>query len=195
MTLGELIGPDRARKLSTVTLAQVLSHRGGLAANPELAGMIAARNLGESLPSQRRPSSTKRWQPNHCQLLARHFSIPISTTSWRDRSRAEDRAHVGGPLARGSPCTIASLERGIRDSWYRGCFDPATWTSCGRRCADACGTRAFADNPALLGPAGTLHFSIGDLARWGQENLRGARGIDGLLRSATFKSIQPRSRS
>lgn len=47
----------------------------------------------------------------------------------------------------------------------------------------------FADNPALLGPAGTLHMSIEDLARWGQEHLRGERGVNGLLKASTYQLI------
>jgi CubicO group peptidase (beta-lactamase class C family) len=47
----------------------------------------------------------------------------------------------------------------------------------------------YADNPRFLGPAGTLHLSIGDVARWGQTHLRGERGQDGLLRTATFQRL------
>lgn len=47
----------------------------------------------------------------------------------------------------------------------------------------------FADNPPVFGPAGTMHMSIADLARWGQEHLRGERGQDGLLKAATFKLL------
>jgi D-alanyl-D-alanine carboxypeptidase len=46
-----------------------------------------------------------------------------------------------------------------------------------------------ADNPPVFGPAGTMHLSITDLARWGQEHLRGERGQDGWLKSATFKLL------
>jgi D-alanyl-D-alanine carboxypeptidase len=45
------------------------------------------------------------------------------------------------------------------------------------------------DNPQFLGPAGTLHMSLVDLARWGQEHLRGERGADGLLRADTYKTL------
>lgn len=47
----------------------------------------------------------------------------------------------------------------------------------------------FADNPPVFGPAGTMHMSIADLARWGQEHLRGERGQDGVLKAATFKLV------
>ena len=34
-----------------------------------------------------------------------------------------------------------------------------------------------------------MHMSISDIARWGQEHLRGERGNDGLLRATTYKAI------
>jgi len=46
-----------------------------------------------------------------------------------------------------------------------------------------------ADNPPFLGPAGTLHLSIADVARWGQAHLTGERGTDGVLRAATFRRL------
>src|SRR6185436_14309996 len=36
---------------------------------------------------------------------------------------------------------------------------------------------------------GRLHMSIADLARWGQEHLRGERGQDGILKAATFQFL------
>ena len=53
----------------------------------------------------------------------------------------------------------------------------------------------LADNPPFLGPAGTMHMTVGDLARWGQEHLRGERGVDGLLRAATFRRLHAPPRS
>ena len=47
----------------------------------------------------------------------------------------------------------------------------------------------FADNRPVFGPAGTMHMSIADLARWGQEHLRGERGHDGVLKAATFARL------
>ena len=39
-------------------------------------------------------------------------------------------------------------------------------------------------------PAGRLHMSLADLARWGQEHLRGARGQDGtVLKAATHARL------
>jgi len=45
------------------------------------------------------------------------------------------------------------------------------------------------DNPAALGPAGTLHMSIRDLSRYAQEHLEGELGVDGLLSSEEFRRL------
>ncbi|HRY46619.1 MAG TPA: serine hydrolase domain-containing protein [Candidatus Paceibacterota bacterium] len=52
--------------------------------------------------------------------------------------------------------------------------------------------KAMADNPAALGPAGMVHCSIGDLAKYATWQLRGARGQGTLLKAATFKKLHTR---
>ncbi|MFK7884481.1 MAG: serine hydrolase domain-containing protein [Phycisphaerales bacterium] len=46
-----------------------------------------------------------------------------------------------------------------------------------------------ADNPPPLGPAGRVHCSIEDLARYAREHLRGLRGKDGVVEAATFQTL------
>ncbi|MBO0858331.1 MAG: beta-lactamase family protein [Chloracidobacterium sp.] len=46
------------------------------------------------------------------------------------------------------------------------------------------------DNPAVLGPAGTVHCTLSDWAKFIADLLRGARGQDGLLKSESYKQIQ-----
>ncbi len=45
------------------------------------------------------------------------------------------------------------------------------------------------DNPPVIGPAGTVHVSVGDWAKFIQLHLRGEQGEDGLLKSATIKHL------
>jgi D-alanyl-D-alanine carboxypeptidase len=45
------------------------------------------------------------------------------------------------------------------------------------------------DNPPALGPAGTVHGSLGDWARFLAVHLRGARGQDGLVSAATIQRL------
>lgn len=52
----------------------------------------------------------------------------------------------------------------------------------------------IADNPAALAPAGMVHCSIGDLAKYAAWQLRGARGAGSLLEAASFKHLHTRFR-
>ncbi len=45
------------------------------------------------------------------------------------------------------------------------------------------------DNPPLLGPAGRVHATLTDWARFITDQLRGARGEPALLRSATYRQL------
>jgi CubicO group peptidase (beta-lactamase class C family) len=46
-----------------------------------------------------------------------------------------------------------------------------------------------ADNPAAIGPGGTVHCSIGDLARYAAFHLQGARGHGSLLKPESFRHL------
>lgn len=46
-----------------------------------------------------------------------------------------------------------------------------------------------ADSPPALGPAGTVHLSMGDFARFAAAHIAGARGVDGLVTAATFSKL------
>ncbi|MGH9775014.1 MAG: serine hydrolase domain-containing protein [Candidatus Acidiferrales bacterium] len=46
-----------------------------------------------------------------------------------------------------------------------------------------------ADNPEVIGPAGTVHCSIGDWAKFVQAHLRGEQSNAGILKPATFKRL------
>lgn len=50
----------------------------------------------------------------------------------------------------------------------------------------------YADNPAALGPAGTVHCGILDLAKYAAWQVRGARGQGQLLKPETFKRLHTR---
>lgn len=46
-----------------------------------------------------------------------------------------------------------------------------------------------ADNPASIGPAGTVHSTMSDYARYMMAHLAGARGVDGLVSATTFTKL------
>lgn len=189
-TLGEVIGVERAGKFAPVTLAQVLSHRAGLAANPANTEMVAALQSREPLPTQRRvvidkalsaeplsaPGSTFLYS-NLDYILIGHILETKSGRSWEDLVRAEVLAPLKLTSAGfGAPGIAGTLSQPRGHRAQGSTLVPME-------------PGPFADNPPMLGPAGTLHMSVADLARWGQEHLRGERGVDGLLKAATYQTI------
>jgi CubicO group peptidase (beta-lactamase class C family) len=46
------------------------------------------------------------------------------------------------------------------------------------------------DNPPHIGPAGTVHCTLQDWAKFVSDQLRGARGADGILKGATYLKLQ-----
>jgi CubicO group peptidase (beta-lactamase class C family) len=46
------------------------------------------------------------------------------------------------------------------------------------------------DNPAVLGPAGSVHCTLSDWAKFIADQIRGARGQDGLLKTKSYREIQ-----
>jgi len=190
-TLGDLVGVNRAGKYAPVTLSQLLSHRAGLPANLPPASMGAVMQGAPAVDVQRQrildtvlagePASAPGaafLYSNLGYIVAGAMLEARTGKTWEDLVRDE----VLTPLkltsaGMGAPGSAADL------SQPRG----------HRRAADGTLTPVepgpFADNPPYLGPAGRLHMTVADLARWGQEHLRGERGQDGLVKEDTFKRL------
>ena len=191
-TLGDLLGAGAGR-FAPVTLVDLLSHRAGLPAN--LTGLLntdALATATASVTDQRRkivdlvlagePGSKPGEQYLYSNLgyvIAGALLEAKTGRAWEDLVRAEIIAPLKlSSVGFGAPGAPGALLQ------PRGHRQPA-----------AAGAKLIpiepplADNPAFLGPAGTLHMTVGDLARWGQEHLRGERGADGLLRAATFRRL------
>jgi D-alanyl-D-alanine carboxypeptidase len=190
-TLGELVTPARAGKFAPVTLAQLLSHRAGLPANvlPAWAASIMEGQPPVDVQRQRILDAALAGEPaaapgaaftysNLGYMIAGAIIESKTKTSWEDLVRAEVLV----------PLKLASAGQGAP-----GTRDLMTQPRGHNRASD--GTLRpvepgpFADNPPYLGPAGRLHMSVNDLARWGQEHLKGERGQDGIVRAATFKRL------
>lgn len=194
-TLGELLGADKARKFAPVTLLDLLSHRAGLPANVSPVVSLALAQSTLPLPEQRQrvAESLLAGEPtakpgerflysNAGYILMGAILEARTGRSWEDLLRAD----VLKPLALtsagfGAPGTKNAL---TQPRGHRG--QPGNML--------AVEPGPFADNGAYLGPAGTLHLSIGDVARWGQAHLKGERGQEGVVRAATFRRLhQPPS--
>jgi CubicO group peptidase (beta-lactamase class C family) len=106
----------------------------------------------------------------------------------------------------------AILEKLAGDSWenlmQKRLFDPLGMTSCGfgamgtpgkidqpwQHIVNDLGRRAIepgplSDNPEVIGPAGTVHCSIGDWAKFITAHLKGEQGKAGILKPDTFKKL------
>ncbi len=190
-TLGELLGADRARAYAGVTVEQVLSHRAGLPANLSTALTLTLRESAAPVTAQRQQAveallgSTPASAPGERYLYSTGGYILMGAVlearvgrAWEEIVQAEILTPLGLSSAGSGP---------------PGAADALTEPRGHRRQADGSllpvDPGVFGDNPAFLGPAGRLHMTVADLARWGQEHLRGERGADGLVKSATFQYL------
>jgi CubicO group peptidase (beta-lactamase class C family) len=190
-TLGELAGAERARAYASVTIEHLLSHRAGLPANLTPAMMFTLRESGAPVMAQRQQAmetllaTTPASVPGERYLYSNAGYILMGALlearvgrTWEDIVQAEILSRIALSSAGfGPPGVAGALEqpRGHRRQ-TDGSLLPVE-------------PGVFGDNPAVLGPAGRLHMTIADLARWGQEHLRGERGGDGIVNAGTFQRL------
>lgn len=190
-TLGELLGASRTGKFAPVTLSQLLSHRAGLPANVS-PGVMAAANEGSPGVDglrQRIADAVLAGEPAAAPGAAFVYSnlgyiiagalLELKTKkTWEALLQEEVLAPLKLTSAgHGSP--------GVRDQVSQ----PRGHRRSGEGTLTPVEPGPLSDNPPYLGPAGRLHMTVGDLARWGQVHLRGERGQDGIVRAGTFKRL------
>jgi len=175
-----------------VPLTWLLQNRGGAPANLDAGGLWsrlwkhdgAPRDARELLTSEvlaRAPASepgTTFTYSNAGFAIAGHAAETREDAAWEDLLRRE----LFGPLGMehagfGAP---GDAERHDQPCGHRPIGEGELPVPPGPR----------ADNPAAIGPAGTVHASLTDWARFVRLHLRGARGEEGLLLSpATFRTL------
>ena len=185
-TLAEVF-PDRAGKMHpdyrAVTLTQLLTHRAGLPANADWWGLgrglsatdqrraVLARTLAEAPGS--RPGSAQLYS-NLGYVLAGLMSEQVSRTPW-DRLMRE---RVFGPLGMASA--------GFGPPGRAGAADQPS----GHKIEGDETRPVRIDNPPALGPAGTVHCSIPDWAKFAALHLgRQPRGTP-ILKAETLRALQ-----
>ena len=190
-TLGELVGASRAGKFAGVTLSQLLSHRAGLPPNVPPGIMAAVMEGGPAVAVQRQrildavlsgePAAAPGAAFNYSNLgyiIAGAVIEAKTKKPWEELVQTEVLA----------PLKLTSAGMGAP-----GTRDMVSQPRGHVRAADGTLTPIepgpMSDNPPYLGPAGRLHMTVGDLARWGQLHLRGERGQDGIVRAETFKRL------
>jgi CubicO group peptidase (beta-lactamase class C family) len=178
--------PEVAAKLhpdyQTVALLQLLTHRAGLPANA-FWGLLAGRTTTEQRRSlltavmKTAPLSqpgSKYVYSNVGYALAGLMAEQVSGQSWETLLKQRLFEPLGMESAGfGSPGRPGSVEQ----PWgHRATGDQVKPTQ--------------VDNVPALGPAGTVHCSMPDWAKFAALHLAGARGKPKLLKLATFRALQ-----
>jgi CubicO group peptidase (beta-lactamase class C family) len=186
-TLAEIfpdLAPQMNPEFQKVTLLQLLSHRAGLPANLDLASysgddvqslrLRAAREYLAKKP-ETRPGSTYAYS-NLGYIIAGAIVEKETGQPW-ERAITDE---VFKPLQMNSAGFGGTGTPGQMDQ-------PWPHTEDGQPTA---ANGPDMDNPPVLGPAGRVHCSIQDWARFVQDQLRGARGEPALLKPESYQKLQ-----
>lgn len=195
-TAGEVLGdrvPGMHPTLAAATLEQLLSHASGIPSDtPAMLDIYFNLNAFEHDPPALRLLALERWKPeplavpapssfqysNFGYILAGAMIEAAAGRPWEMliRERVFDplglaTAGLGATLTPGRVDAMAGHLR-LAD----GSLEPRRWG-------------AGADMPALLGPAGAMHMSILDFARWGAWVAGGARRGPALVTPSTLAHL------
>lgn len=171
-TLLPELAPEMHPDWQSLTLTEILSHTAGLRPNftdaemeepggPDhmLARLIRLRaHWAKPLPGTRGSFAYS----NMGYVLAGLIAETRTGLPWQDLILRE----IAGPL------NLTSIGFGAPS----GAADPWGHTARFLRQTPVEPTDLWSDNPAWLGPAGTLHMSLADLLTWGQTHMRACRG-------------------
>jgi CubicO group peptidase (beta-lactamase class C family) len=189
-TIGNVFGPTTHPDWKDVPIAWLLSHRSGAPLNfsDELWEKMVAR--GGSPREQRRffveeslkvappvRPNTETVYSNAGFIVSGAMLEALTDTSWEDLMRREVLVPLGMTRTGfGAPGTPGRLDQPLghtrgADGWSPVALGPN------------------ADNPTATGPAGTIHTTLSDWARFIAAHLRGARGDESYLQSATWQRL------
>jgi CubicO group peptidase (beta-lactamase class C family) len=168
-----------------ITLLQLLSHRAGLVANfawPQIARTpgspreqrLAAITMGGYLPLSSTPG-TKYEYSNAGYVIAATMAETVADRAWEDMIRDV----VFKPLG------MASV--GFGGTGTPGQIDQPWPHQANGQPMPANGPDV--DNPAVMGPAGTVHCSLSDWSKFIVDQLRGLQGHGALLKPESYKSL------
>jgi len=177
--------PDVAAKLSSeyqkVTVSQLLTHRAGLPANAPWERFqgrtttLQRRSLLTTLlvnPPQNPPGSTYVYS-NVGYVLLGLIAERASGQSWETLMRRRLFEPLGMATAGfGAPGRPGTVDQPWGHQFRTSLVEPTQQ-----------------DNPPMLGPAGTVHCSVPDWAKFIAVHLAGARGQAKLLKLATFQAL------
>ncbi len=177
--------PNAAKELhrdfQTVTLAQLLTHRAGLPAHApwgNLSGTTTTQKRRDLLyrllkeAPENRPGSTYLYS-NVGYALAGLMAEQVTGQSWEELMRRRLFEPLGMTSAGfGSPGHAGR----VNQPW-------------GHHASDDEVRPTLRDNVPALGPAGTVHCTVPDWAKFAALHLRAARGTARLLKSSSFRAL------
>jgi CubicO group peptidase (beta-lactamase class C family) len=186
-TLAEVF-PELASQMNPAfqkaTLLQLLSHRAGLPANLDLAGYLGddvqslrLRAVREELAKQpQNAPGSKYLYSNLGYVIAGAVVEKITGQAWENAVSNE----VFNPLQMKSAGFGGTGTPGQIDQPWPHAQDGEPTAENG----------PGMDNPPVMGPAGRIHCSIQDWARFAQDQLRGARGESASLKPESYAKLQ-----
>jgi CubicO group peptidase (beta-lactamase class C family) len=166
-----------------ITVLQLLSHRSGLKPNPDLVLYGGADGAKERLrvvkdelgkPPQHTPGTHYEYS-NLGYAIAGAITEKVTGKPWEEAMRKE----VFGPLGMTSVGFGGTGTPGQLDQPWGHHKDGQPVVSNGPRM----------DNPPVLSPAGRVHCTIQDWARFIADQLRGDRGEPALLQPASYQKL------
>ena len=179
--------PDLAPQIhpgfKTVTLLQLLSHRAGLPANLDLAKypgdeVVALRLRAVREELAKKPQHTPGSNFEYSNLGYIIAGAVVEKTTGQSWERAVS-TEVFEPLQMKAV--------GFGGTGTRGQIDqPWPHTAAGEPTAE---NGPAMDNPPVMGPAGRVHCSIQEWAKFIQDQLRGDRGEAALLKPDTYQKL------
>lgn len=176
----------------TVTLEQLLAHRAGFPSRswPRGKGFFSMHRLLGTPREQRRayiaailaeppvsePGTTFLYA-NRSYTVAGAIAEEIMNTSWEDLMRQRIFQPLGMETAGFGPMGMPGK---LNQPWQHKLIWKWRW-------AIKSGPRS--DNPRVIAPAGSVHCSVVDWAKFIQAHLRGEQGEPGILRPETFNRL------
>lgn len=166
-----------ASPLASVTLMQLLTHRSGLPANVAWAKMKdrdAVLDAAAGMKLTSRPGEKFEYS-NLGYCIAGHMIEQVLGDTWENMMRTKLFQPLGmNKVGFGGTGTIGQVDQ------------PWPHTAKGKPMPT---NGPLIDNPAVLGPAGTVHASLADWGKFISEHLAGARGEGRLLKPDSFKHL------
>jgi CubicO group peptidase (beta-lactamase class C family) len=192
-TLAEVLPEAAGTPYAEVTFELLMSHRSGLPANPSMPLMVKGRTSKDSLVEQRKQvvAEVLAMTPLHEKgskfLYSNAGFVTVGAalerltgTPWEDLVRGQVIDPLGLRSAGfGAPGTAGAIDQPWGHANPVGVARPPHPIPPG----------PLADNPAFLGPAGTLHLAIDDLAAYVREHMNGEAGAGTLLSAESYRRL------